>query len=242
MKAYGNYIGTAYKYGLLTYPDHNMPYIRNKLRESFEYHTEDSAELELIEERKTIELKGEIIPQTIIPFEDIDGLTVGELGDYNPLRCTNNYLVFVMYDSMIIPGNNNNNTFNVKLHFQEPQEQGIIRFMYIIDIRKYEDVNIDEVIEEHLIKNLNKFNLQNRKRALSFLEKYVYGNRADVNNIIRNYINVKSEETNKQIYFSDYMSIPGRILHKEIEEKKAEQKKKLISSYPWNRGKENESI
>ena len=236
MKAYGNYIGTAYKYGLLTYPDHNMPYIRNKLRESFEYHTADSAELELIEGRKTIELNGEIIPQTIIPFEDIDGLTVGELGDYKPLRCTNNYLVFVMYDSMIIPGNNNNNTFNVKLHFQEPQEQGIIRFMYIIDIRKYEDVNIDEVIEEHLIKNLNKFNLQNRKRALCFLEKYVYENHGDVNRMIDKYIDVKSGETNKRIYSSDYISIPDRLLNKEIEEKKAEQKRKQMSSYPLNRG------
>ena len=236
MKAYNNYVGTAYKYGLLTYPDHNMPYIRNKLRESFEYHTEDSAELELIEGRKTIELNGEIIPQTIIPFEDIDGLTVGELGDYKPLRCTNNYLVFVMYDSMIIPGNNNNNTFNVKLHFQEPQEQGIIRFMYIIDIRKYEDVNIDEVIEEHLIKNLNKFNLQNRKRALCFLEKYVYENHGDVNRMIDKYIDVKSGETNKRIYSSDYISIPDRLLNKEIEEKKAEQKRKQMSSYPLNRG------
>ena len=147
-----------------------------------------------------------------------------------------------MYDSMKIPGNNNNNTFDVKLHFQEPQEQGIIRFMYIIDIRKYEDVNIDEVIEEHLIKNLNKFNLQNRKRALSFLEKYVYENHVDVNRTIGSYIDVISEETNKQIYSSDYMNIPGRLLHKEIEEKKAEQKRKLISSYPWNRGKENEGI
>ena len=238
MKTYRDYIGTAYKYGLLTYPENNMPYIRNKLRESFQYHTEDSAELELIEERKTIELNGEIIPQTVIPFEDIDGLTVGELGDYKPLRlrCTNNYLVFVMYDSVTLPKMNNNNTYDVKLYFQEPQEQGIIRFMYIIDIRKYEDVNIDEVIEEHLIKNLNKFNLQNRRRALCFLEKYVYENHVDVNRTIGKYIDVISEETNKQIYSSDYMNIPGRLLHKEIEEKKAEQKRKQMSSYPWNRG------
>ncbi len=219
MKAYNNYVGTAYKYGLLTNPLYNnLPAIRDKIIESFKFQAEYGTELELIEGRETIELNEEIIAKMIIPFENVDGLTVGEIGDYKDLRCTNNYLVFVMYDSVTIYKPKDNNPYNAKESFKEPEEQGIARFMYIMDIRKYKDVKIDEVIEKHLIKNLDKVNIQNKRRALSFLEKYIYGEDRMVRKTIYEY----TDANDIKIDLSD-----NRLLQKE-NEKKLQEKRKLF--------------
>ena len=218
MKAYNNYVGTAYKYGMMTHPFDISPAIRDKLIKSFKFQTAYGEELELIEGRETIELNEEVNAKMIVPFENVDGLTVGEIGDYKALRYTNVYLVFVMYDSVPIVKQQNNNTYNAKESFQEPEEQGIARFVYIIDIRKYKDVKIDEVIEKHLIKNLNKVNIQNKRRALSFLEKYIYGEDSLVNRTIYEY-----EDANDiHIDLSD-----NRLLQKE-NEKKLQEKRKLF--------------
>ena len=56
-------------------------------------------------------------------------------------------------------------------------------------------------------------NLQNRKKALSFLEKYIHGNKANVMSKVHEYLVKRAEnEYDKIINYSDYIDIPKRLI------------------------------
>ena len=227
MKANHTYVAPSYKYGLLHYPNcyNNCDDVRIALINCFKKDATNVKDEEHQLERETIELEAEVALKCIIPYENVDGLTVRELKKYDSLRYKNEYLIFVMYDSL------NNSEWDINAldidKYRAIYSHGIIRFMYLIDIEKYKDYKIDEVIEEHLIENLNKFNLQNRRRALSFLEKYIYDDALDVDHIIERYLNADSDpNSNRILSESDYIKIPDRLFRKKLLEKEMEQKKK----------------
>ncbi len=235
MKANHTYVAPGYKYGLLHDPNYynNCDDVRIALINWFKKNATNVKDEEHQLEREMIELEAEVALKCIIPYENVDGLTVRELEKYDSLRYEkydslrnkNEYLIFVMYDSL------NNSEWDIKAldidKFKAIHSHGIIRFMYLIDIEKYKDYKIDEVIEEHLIENLNKFNLQNRRRALSFLEKYIYDDALDVDHIIERYLHANSDPNSNRIMDErDYINIPDRLLIEKIEEKEQEQKRK----------------
>ena len=220
MKAYCTYVAPSYKYGLLNEPNYYNNYddVRIALINCFKKNATNVKDEEHQLERETIELEAEVALKCIIPYENVDGLTVRELKKYDSLRYKDEYLIFVMYDSL------NNSEWDIKAldidKFRAIHSHGIIRFMYLVDIEKYKDYKIDEVIEEHLIENLNKFNLQNRRRALSFLEKYIYNSNLDVNHIIKRYLEANSNpNSNRIIDERDYIKLTDRLLIEKIKEK-----------------------
>ena len=141
-------IGEGYKFGLISYPREEglANYLRNFL--------------------KTVETEGryEFHFESIVPFSDVDGLTLDNLRDYKELLYEGIYLVFVMYDSIIIREKSGDN-------YKEPREKGYARYIYMIDTSEKSDCTIDEVIVNHLKEKIHTAT-KNKQRFQSFIAKY----------------------------------------------------------------------
>ena len=87
----------------------------------------------------------------------------------------------------------------------------------MIDIYKYRDsdATIDEVIEEHLLSNMDKLSISNKRRALGFLEKYIVGDKDDTNMIIVDYLNRHKSE-----YSDDPLHVYAKLLDRLINKNK----------------------
>ena len=147
----------------------------------------------------------------IVPFHYVDGLTLKELSDYSELiirdEHANDYIVFVMYDSL-------QNARTGLSYAVDIEEQAIIRYAYVIDIKKYKDNTIDEVVENHLISNIDNLSIQNQRRVLSFLREYVHDSSREVDISISEYYKRKNHEKKYK-----YIEFPKRLIYKNEDEK-----------------------
>ena len=141
-------IGEGHKFGLISNPKEESiaGYLRNCL-ETWE--TEGRYDFHL---------------ESIVPFSDVDGLTLNELRAYRELLYEGTFLVFVMYDSIIIREKSGDN-------YKEPRVKGYVRYIYMIDTREKSDCTIDEVIVNHLKEKIHT-TTKNKHRFQSFIAKY----------------------------------------------------------------------
>lgn len=201
-----SYVASGYKYGLLNYPNEIF---REFLDREFEMddnglvrNSSESSHFSSVDKYKHI-----------VPFESVDGLELCDLKDYGTLVYKGEYIVFVMHDE--IPNRLQKEVSRNKWIYMDPENRGYIRYTYLIDIYKYRDsdATIDEVIEEHLLSNMDKLSISNKRRALGFLEKYIVGDKDDTNMIIVDYLNRhKSEYSDDPLHV--YAKLPDRLINK----------------------------
>lgn len=214
MKYGDTFVASGYKYGLLKYPGKNLPSIPDAIEQCVG--KDDSKQSK--EQKKDMEIVEAIIPKTAVPFEDVDGMTLEELAGYSQLQYSdrrnwsfNRYLVFVMYDS--ISGSEISETSSNRIESEELEEEGKLRYLYVIDPKKNKEATIDEVVEEQLTKNIGRMKVKNRRRALGFLEKYVYGDKISTIRAINNYLGSKYESVGSN--FKEYVRLPKRLSDRE---------------------------
>ena len=201
---FGTYVASGYKYGLLCCPDDNLPALKKAISESIGEDNQNKST------KKDVELDTNVLLESVVPFEMVDGLSLEELKDYARLLSHNRYLVFIMYDSLPIAEKNGNS--NYKVYFEPPEEQGRVRCLYAIDTEKNGEFTIDDVLGDHLISVLDQLNVQNRRRALCFLEKYIVKSKMGVNNVISNYLDRKAkQEGSWKPYITEYIKLPKRL-------------------------------
>ncbi len=205
---YGTYVASGYKYGLVNNPGDNVQGIRQAIKDSLSRNEESKAP----QKPKNVEMNEGASRKTIVPFESVDGLSLEELKNYPSLLYEGRYLVFIMYDSLPL---GKCGYTDYKIIFGEPEEECTARLLYAIDTEKNKDRTIDEVLEAHLIETLPKLNVQNRRRALCFLEKYVNTSKEGTNNMIDNYLYKKAEkESTARDYSWSYVKLPDRLINK----------------------------
>lgn len=200
------FIVENYKYGLIECPD-------TTILSSKKYKI-DSALGEnnsLPEAIKSIELDESIHSDVILPFAEVDGLSIKELKDYFSLKYNDRFLVFTMYDSL--PLSNIDSYYSYRVE-KRPMKISVLRYILLIDTEQYENETIDEIVEDHLIRHLDQMNLQNRKKALCFLEKYMYDDKEKVKQEINNYLSHRYANGCERVYCSDYIKIPKRLINK----------------------------
>ncbi len=198
------YIVPNYKYGLIECPETTLL--------SFKRYKIDDALGDnnccVREAIKSIELDESIHSEVILPFEEVDGLTIKDLKDYPTLKYKNRFLVFVMGDSLPLSMIESYSSSRIE---KKPIKRSMLRFILLIDTEQYENQTIDDVIENYLTRNLDQMNLQNRKKALSFLEKYIHGNKENVMSKVNEYF-LQTKEYDKIMNYSDYIDIPKRLI------------------------------
>ena len=205
MKNY-SYVATGYKYGLMSYP--NAIFKNNSL---FNRTNDESNNQLCNDSEKLIKINGYEI-ERIVPFESVDGLQLDDLAHYSSLLHDEKYFVFIMYDE--IPLSRQTIIDNDITTYSDPENSGFIHYIYLIDKDKNKESTIDEVIENHLISHLDKLNLSNRRRALSFLEKYVCKDRGSTNIDIENYLyDIETKANKEYTYYSKYIKIPYRLIN-----------------------------
>ncbi len=205
---YGTYVASGYKFGLVNNPSDNYQGIKFAIKDSLSR----GEESKIPQEPKNVETTVRTNIRTIVPFESVDGLSLEELKNYPSLLYEGRYLVFVMYDSLPL---GECLLDNYKIVFGEPEEECTARFFYAIDTEQNKDRTIDEVLEAHLIKTLSKLNVQNRRRALCFLEKYVNTSKEGTNNMIDNYLDARAKkESTVRDYSWRYVKLPDRLINK----------------------------
>ena len=166
------YIETGFKYGIITYPESCNKELRKAISSLSEKNYVNLPRKDELE--KTI-----IVDENcILDFDYVSGLRLDELKDYKELLSENKYINFVMYDSIEVHRPNhalNNGRF-------EPEKKAIIRYLCSLDTERYGDTKINNAVANTLInhnlldKTIEEKN-KNNKRALCFLEKYVYGDK-----------------------------------------------------------------
>ena len=201
-----SYIVEGYKFGLL-----NWNKIKKNMKDTYLYDNLPPASLNNnIPEKEKIRTENDVVNKDyIIPFDCADGLTIEELSDYDELKiyqANKQYIVFVMYDSLL-------NARSTVYYASNEREHAIIRYAYVIDIDKYKDNTIGEVVENHLISNIDNLSIQNKRRALCFLEEYIDNSANYVDVSIREYYRRKSNEMFKAIEF------PRRLIYKNEDDK-----------------------
>ena len=87
------------------------------------------------------------------------------------------------------------------------------RYLYVIDTKQNSEATIDEVVEKQLLSHMGNLTLQNRRRALGFLEKYVEGDRLSTVQSINKYL--ESNGSSVRPYFSEYVKLPKRLIDQE---------------------------
>lgn len=196
---YGSYESMGYKYGLICNPN-TAP---EKLMQVLNALVKDEGN---IPQRKDTEKSVIIEPEMIVPYESVDGLSLAEISDYKNLLYYYRYLVFVMYDSI----SSCERKYTYYPEFSEKKENARARYICVIDTLRYSEYTIDEVLEKHLVESLDQLNLQNRKRALCFLERYVCDKMIDVNNVIRKYL----YENKSEQHLLTYTKLNTRLIQK----------------------------
>lgn len=204
---YGSYIASGYRYGLLSFPEDVLgkSFFDNLFKESNKgaprYWRETSIKLNMYDCNK------------IVPFICVDGLQLSDLTDYSQLLYDNKYFVFIMFD--VLPLCLKTGGLYDIDDFTNPIDNGCLRYIYLIDKDKYKDATIDEVIEEHLVPNLDKIDYGNRRRALGFLEEYIGNGQIETNNIINDYL---YRHSSKYGGFNNplptYIKMPDRLIKK----------------------------
>ena len=195
-----SYEATGYKYGLLVLRKDQDCLIRNRIKNILAPDQKNKS-------NQYKEVNDQLYHGAIVPFESIDGLTISELEDYKRLLYEEKYLIFVMYDSMVA----RDRGLEIDSFINECET--IIRYIFVIDVEENKDKFIDEIVEYHLINTVNKLSIQNRKRALGFLEKYVYPDKRSINICIDNYLD-RLHEKDKSIrpYVLEYIKMPKRLI------------------------------
>ena len=157
------YVEKGYKYGVLLFPDSSDKRIKEQL--------EKTKPVVNLPRKRELEVNVSTNTCRIIDYDQISGLTIKDVQDYKELLYDNKYLIFVMYDSIVIP----------------KAEHAIVRYIGSIDTTRDKDMAVDEVIGNMLLNNelMSKepyINNSNKKRALCFLEKYIYGDKTQTYN------------------------------------------------------------
>ena len=161
------YVEKGYKYGVIAFPDLCTGELK-KVLES----TKEESNINLPRKRE-IEGTFTIPTNNILDFDNISGLTIKDIKDYKELLFAGRYLIFVMYDSITVQNPTPKKDDNKVLDIAK------IRYISSLDMNKYLDMPINDLLGNILVGNelLSKnsyLNETNKKRALSFLEKYVY--------------------------------------------------------------------
>lgn len=196
---YNSYVATGYKHGIIRNPNRTIPAIRNVLTKMV------GSTQESDHKKEDMEMNASIYKEMIIPFEEVDGLSLQELKAYPNLLYQDRYLIFIMYDSIASREQNG----DLIIEFGDWIEEAVARYIYMIDTEKNKECSIDEIVEEHLVATLDQLRTENRRRSLDFLEKYVGGTRTEVNSRINHYLN--NNFPSKSIY--KYIKIPERLIN-----------------------------
>jgi hypothetical protein len=168
------YVEKAYKYGVITYPDECEEELKEVLVQSRE-----EANVNLPRKRE-FEVTMPVRPECILDFDSISGLTIKDVKDYKELLYDDRYLIFVMYDSINVQ--KPYYTKNLVKVRGVQQDKAKLRYICSVDMKKYDNMAIDDLIGNILVGNnlgscASYLNEGNKKRALCFLEKYIYGDK-----------------------------------------------------------------
>ena len=165
------YISNNFKYGF--YIPNKQPNIDEKINQLL--HNEDQK----AEPKHILEKEIKAKKSNIVPFEKVEGLTLYEMLDYGGMYLEREYLIFVMYD------------YVEQLEFFS--SDSIIRYIQLLEKKDPSlglKIEISKYVENELLKEINNMNFYNYKRVLSFLEKYNYCNKEQVDNKLY-YLNKK---------------------------------------------------
>lgn len=204
---YGSYIASGYKYGLMSFPEDVLgkSFLDNLFKES-------NKDVPCYWRETSIDINSRDCDK-IVPFEHVDGLQLSDLTNYSQLLYENKYFIFIMYD--VLPLCSKPVDYYGLEEFTKPKNVGCLRYIYLINKDNYKDATIDEVIEAHLVPNLDKIDFGNRRRALGFLEEYIGNDKIETNNIINNYLYRHSSKyggINNPL--PTYIKMPGRLIKK----------------------------
>ena len=204
---YGSYIASGYKYGLLSFPEDVLG------KSTIDTLFKDSNQGVPRHWRETSIKINSRDCDKIVPFEHVDGLQLSDLTNYSQLLYDNKYYMFIMYD--VLPLCLKTVDFYGIEEITTPKNVGCLRYIFLINRDYYKDSTIDEVIEEHLITNLDKINLGNRRRALGFLEDYIGNGQIETNIIINDYLHRHSSKYSDIINpLPTYAKLPDRLIKK----------------------------
>lgn len=204
---YGSYIASGYKYGLLSFPE-------DVLGESaMDTLFKDSNQgIPRYWRETSIKIYSRNCDK-IVPFEHVDGLQLSDLTNYSQLLYKNKYFLFIMYDALPLCIKNVDR-YGIE-EFTTPKNVGCLHYIFFINKDIYKDATIDEVIEEHLITNLDKIDFGNRRRALGFLEEYIGNGQIETNILINDYLH---RHSSKYGGFNNplptYIKMPDRLIKK----------------------------
>ncbi len=204
------YIVKNYKYGLIESPGEILTSYMN-----FDFDSVLDNNNAPLEATIGVELNESINKDVVFKFKEVDGLSIKELKGYPNLKYKNKYLVFTMYDKLQLSAIDYYTWYKVK---KRANPVAKVRYILLIDTEQYENETIDEIVEDHLIRHLDQMNLQNRKKALCFLEKYMYNNKEKVKKEIDDYLSHRYANGCERVYCSDYIDIPKRLIKKEKEQ------------------------
>ena len=158
------YQATGYKYGVMVYPDKHTQLYEDILEKT----------------PKTKEESLRVSENNVLNYEALDGLSLKELKSYKELLFKQNYLLFVMYDEITIKELRNDNMYEKPS--LETRDIPFIRYIQAIDLKEHKnDEPIDQIIKNQIENNLEQLNPANRRRALGFLEQYIYGSKEETN-------------------------------------------------------------
>ena len=85
------FVTSGYKYGLLSCPEDHFPALRSVIKSCIG----EEEEAQNKEPKRDTNLEINLQPKAVVPFENVDGLSLDELKNYYSLLYRNRYLVFV---------------------------------------------------------------------------------------------------------------------------------------------------
>lgn len=153
---------SAYKYGIIRCPhvcDYNIGNLLNELCNS----DDDSCINSSLP--KYAEISTRFDPEYIIEFQDVSGLSLGDLSNFYNLIYNNKYLLFVMFDSLLV---SRKSPF---LPSPVWENEVYLRYITAIDVTKNKDTMIDKIICDRLGCNYKFLNPSNTRRAACFRKK-----------------------------------------------------------------------
>ena len=112
----------------------------------------------------------------VIDFDNIDGLTIGEIREVASKILPEDMIVFIMYNKVEWNFNNTKNT-NIS-----SKQTIIIRFEDFDD-----NLKIDDIITGNILNNYESYNYTTKKYAKCFLERYKYGNKEETDKKLMQY-------------------------------------------------------
>ena len=152
---------SGYRYGVLMYPK-NFQKQFSEINDDKEDYKETSLPID---------------GKEIVSFDNIDGITIKELRSYQDSLLDRDYLLFVMYDSILV-----SKLVDGGMYSQPEKKEfnkAIIRYAYAINIKDQEDKRVEEVITTHFLETMPLLSQTNQNRALCFLQRYMYGTKEE---------------------------------------------------------------